>query len=146
MARGLPPQIFARDEGKYNPPGQCTLSIPPSPLTWISTMSTGFSRAPMAEAEEAIQRSQGYQARKGERFLNRLGIYPYGLSTASINSFCQVTKLLPFQTRPCRVLPRQRLLIQLRARSATLPRMPRPWLRCWTRWPRCTHSSKVCRA
>ena len=51
-----------------------------------------------AEAEAAIQNSQAYQARKGEKFLNRRGAHLDILSIANINSFYQVTMLLPFQT------------------------------------------------
>ena len=50
-------------------------------------MSTRFSKAARAEAEAAIQKSEAYEARKGEKFLNALGTYLDISSTVNINSF-----------------------------------------------------------
>ena len=57
----------------------------PSLFTQTSTMSTGFSKESMAEAEAAIQKSEAYQAREGEELLNTLGMYLDVLSTVNIN-------------------------------------------------------------
>lgn len=51
-------------------------------------MSTRFSNAVAeAEAEAALQKSQGYQATKGEELFNMPGIYLDILLTAGINSY-----------------------------------------------------------
>lgn len=61
-------------------------------------MSTKSLEAEIAEAETVVQKSKANQAREGEKFLNRLGMYLDILLTASINSSYQVTRLLLFQT------------------------------------------------
>ena len=50
-------------------------------------MPTRFSKATRAEAEAAIEKSEAYQARKGEKFLNTLSMYLDISSTVNIHSF-----------------------------------------------------------
>ena len=62
-------------------------------------MAASFSDAAMQEANAALQASQAYQASRGEKLLNRLGVWPLNpRADTTLTPFLQVTGLLLFQT------------------------------------------------
>ena len=110
----------------------------------VLVMSTEYSEAALAEAAAAIQTPQTYQAGRGEKFLDTLGMYLDILSTASVDSLIQVIRSLPFQGvkqfRRCKMSLDQQPLIWLRIKSLTLSKIAGSWLTCWTKSASYTHS------
>jgi hypothetical protein len=67
---------------------------PPNP----NTMAATFSDAAMEQAAAALQTSQAYQASRGEKLLNRIGMWLSNLRADTIlTSFLQATGPLLFQ-------------------------------------------------